>query len=262
MSDVSDLLNAYLDGELHDDERASVESALRESPDLELELVELSATRSMLRGLGPVEPHRPLTLGTQPGRDRSGGARRGGRLAIAVAGVAAVWLLVLSVGVSLGSLPLVPQVDQLALQHASADTIDFQPMTIDQMADDPAVLDDIGLGMRREAIFQRGELVQVRYSDGEHTVSIFHQRGEIAWDEMPESGNVAVMPDGPIWTSTMDGFDVLVTQRGDLVVTVVADGDMDNEMTMAASKMVPEVDMDRGLWSRLMDAPGNIVDRF
>lgn len=262
MSDISDLLNAYLDGELGDDERVSVESALRESAEVKLELGELSATRAMLRGLGAVEPRRPITLDTQAKRGHSGGARRGGRLAIAVAGVAAVWLLVLSVGVSLGSLPVVPQVDQLALQHASADTIDFQPMTIDQMADDPAVLDDIGLGMRREAIFQSGELVQVRYSDGEHAVSIFHQRGEVAWDDMPDSGSVAMMPEGPIWTSTMDGYDVLVTQRGDLVVTVVADGDMDNEMTMAASAMVPEVDMGSGLWSRVMDAPGNVVDRF
>jgi len=43
---------------------------------------------------------------------------------------------------------------------------------------------------------------------------------------------------------------------------VVADGDMDNEITMAASVMVPEVEMNRGLWDRVMDAPGNIVDRF
>lgn len=258
-TDVAALLSAYLDGELTADERRQVERALEANPGLRGELTELGQTRGLIRGLADVEPRRPL-VATAPPRPPQHGRHR---LALAVVGVAAVWLVVLSVGVSLGSLPIAPDVDQLALQHASAGTtMDFEPMAFDEMADDPAVLDDVGHGMERAAIYQADDVTQVRYSDGQHDLSVFHQRGEVDWDEMPDAGEMAMMDDGPVWMSTMAGLDVLVTQRGDLVVTIVADGDMDQEMTMEASVMVPEVEMSEGLVDRLVDAPRNVFDRF
>ena len=54
----------------------------------------------------------------------------------------------------------------------------------------------------------------------------------------------------------------MVTERGDLVVTVVSDGDMGDDMAMAASTMVPEVESSSSWWSRVKNAPGNLLDRF
>lgn len=263
MNDVAHLLSAYLDDELTATERDSVDSALLGSTELCRDLDELRATRTILRGLPEVEPRRPLVPQVPPAT-AVGGTRRPRRLALSVLSVAAVWLVVLSIGVNLGSLPVVPDVDQLALQHASASSgeMDFRPMTSEQMAGDPAVLGDIGSGMVREGIFQSGDLVQVRYSDGSHAVSVFHQPGELDLDDMPDSGEVAMMPTGPAWVMQMHGMDVLVTQRGDLIVTVVADSGVDHTMTVTASTMVPEVKMDRSLWDRILDAPGNLLDRF
>jgi len=262
-ADISELFSAYLDDELDDVDRARVEEALAGSPDLRGELAEIDGTRRLLRSLPEVEPRRPIVRpDAAPQVQRRSRSRR---LAVAVTAVAAVWLVILSVGVGIGSLPVVPDVDQLALQHAAAaDGADmgFQAMTVDQMADDPAVLDDIGHGMVRESIFQSDDVVQVRYSDGVHAVSVFHQPGEVDWDDMPDMGTVKMMDDEPVWLSTMDDVDVLVAERGDLVITVVADGDMDQEMTMMASTMVPDVDMDESLWRRVVDAPANIFDRF
>lgn len=263
MSDPRELLNAYLDEELASDERAEVEAALSGSVELRRDLAELRATRGVLRDLGPVNPRRPLV---QPDRAPAGVPARmpKRRFAAAVAGVAAVWLVVLSVGIGIGSLPVVPDVDQLALQHASAtsNVLEFQEMSFEQMEDDVAILDDLGHGMVREAIFQSDELVQVRYSDGLHAISIFHMPGEVAWDDMPASGEVDMVDQSPVWTTTMEELDVLVVERGGLVVIVVADGDMDQEMTMTASAMVPDVDPDESLWGRIKDAPGNLIDRF
>ena len=60
----------------------------------------------------------------------------------------------------------------------------------------------------------------------------------------------------------MESLDVLLFEPGGLVVIVVADGDMDHEMTMTASTVVPDVDIDVSLWSRVKDAPGNLFDCF
>ncbi len=259
----ADLLNAYLDGELTPEELARVERDLAASADLRRDLAELEATRSLLRSLPAVEPSRPITLPSTvptPGR-------RPRRLGMAVAGVAAVWLVIMTIGVSLGSLPVVPDVEQLAVQHAAAEEggdmpMGFSPMDADDMMkDDPAIMADIGHGMGLAAVYQADDLVQSWYSDGEHHVSVFHEPGEVDWDDMPDYGEVKMMDDGPMWRSTMGDLDVLVVERGDLVVTVVADGDMKDDMAMEASTMVPEVDDDPSIWDRLGDAPGNLFDR-
>ncbi len=253
-----ELLNAYLDRELDDAEQARVERDLEQSPELRRELAELAATRALLRELPPVTPRRRIAV--VPGTARRPGPRR---LGVAIAAAAAVWLLILSVGVGLGSLPIVPEVDQLAVRHAAAaeSGMDFVEMDAGEM-DDPAVLVDLGHGMALEAVYQAGALIQARYSDGAHAVSVFHEPGEVDWDELPGTGSLEMMDDGPVWRGWLGDVQVLVTERGDLVVTVVTDGDMAEEMAMTASHMVPEVDMDRSWWDRLLDAPGNLWDRI
>ena len=255
-------LSAYLDSELPASDVADLEIDLAASQELRTELAELRVTRMLIRNLPEVAPRRTLErLSPAPAP-----GRRPGRLGTMVAGVAAVWVLVLSVGISLGSLPIVPEIDQLALQHAAASESEM-PMpfvAIDatkMMASDAAIMADIGYGMGLEAVYQLGPLVQARYSDGVHAISIFHEPGEVDWDDLP-SGDVKLMPDGLVWRSTINDIEILVTERGGLVVTVVADGDMEGDMATMASSMVPEVDMDPSVWSRVWDAPGNVLDRL
>ncbi len=258
----AELLSAYLDAELSHDERAIVDASLSADATLRAELDQLRATRALLRGLPDVAPKKALTeLVVSPAAPQR--RPRSSKLAMAVAGVAAVWLVVLTIGVSIGSLPVVPDVDQLAVQHAGAATnMDFVPMTADQMADDPAVMPDIGDGMNQAAIFQADDVVQVLYSDGSHDVSVFHQPGTLDWDALPEDGETVMMDDGPVWMGSTNDVEVLVTQRGDLVVTVVADADMGPKAAMSTSEMIPEVDMGKDFMGRLGDAPKNILDRF
>lgn len=258
----SEQLSAYLDGELSSADVADVEQALAASVELRTELAELGATRTLIRNLPEVAPQRPLerlsvvlVAGRQPGR-----------LGAMVAGVAAIWVLILSVGVSFGSLPIVPEIDQLALQHAAATESDmpmpFVAMDAAEMMDsDAAVMADIGYGMGLEGVYQFGPLVQARYSDGVHAISIFHEPGEVDWDDLP-TGDIKMMPDGLVWRTNLDGTEILVTQRGDLVVTVVTDSGLEDDIATMASSMVPAVDMDDSFWSQVWDAPGNVIDRL
>jgi hypothetical protein len=263
----AEMLSAYLDAELTKDERDDVDAALAASSDLRAELAELDATRSLLRALPAVQPRRPIEAFTMPIGSVPQPSRRRGRLGVAVAAVAAVWLLILSVGVSLGSLPIVPEVDQLALQHAAASDAEmpmpFKAMdTADMVTKDQAVIADIGHGMGLEGVYQLDEIVQSKYSDGLHAVSVFHEQGSVDWDDLPSGGNTEMMDDQQVWRTTVDDLDVLITQRGDLVVTVVSDGDMDHDMGATVSAMVPEVDRSRSFWSRIKAGPGNLFDRL
>jgi hypothetical protein len=264
MPDSFEDLSAYLDDELDAGERAAVDALLARSPEARAELDELAETRRLLRSLPAVTPRRPLVVAADPvaatmqGRSRT----RLRRLASATLAAAAVWLVVLSVGVSVGELPVVPDIAQLRAQHASAAPLDgFAPMSSEEL-DDPAVLADIGHDMVLSGLFQREDLVHARYSDGVHVVSVFHQPGEVDWDAMEGDGQVTMMPEGAVWTGEIDGNDVVVTERGDLVVTIIADDAVGSDMAMAVSEMVPPMEMRESLWSRLRKAPSNLLDRL
>lgn len=292
-TDPSELLNAYLDDELSDDERSVVDAALADSASLRDELAELKQLTRLLGGLPEVAPRAGFepTAAAEADRDLDDvdefadeetddrvepdptrvapvislddkRRSRVRRLGTAVAAVAAVWLLVLSIGFQVGELPVVPDVDQFAAQHASAEApMDgFEPMDPDEMKD-PMILPDIGGDMERQAVLRRGEVTQVRYSDGVHALSVFHQPGDVDWDGMPDMGSVSMVDDTMVWQGELGGSDVLVAQRGDVVVTIVADDDMGAEMAMATAKMMPEVEVEQSFWDRVGAAPGNLLDR-
>ncbi len=264
MPDSFEDLSAYLDDELDDGERAAVDAFLARSPEARAELDELAATRRLLRSLPAVTPRQPLVVAGDPLAAATRARRRARlrRLATATLAAAAAWLVVLSVGVRVGRLPVVPDIAQLRAQHASAAPLDgFAPMSSAEL-DDPAVLADIGHDMVLSGLFQRDDLVHARYSDGVHAVSVFHEPGEVNWDAMGGDGQVTMMSEGPVWTGEIDGNDVVVTERGDLVVTIIADDAVGSDMAMAVSEMVPRMEMRESLWSRLRQAPGNLLDRF
>ena len=140
-------------------------------------------------------------------------SRRPRRLGTVVAAVAAIWVFVLGIGVSLGSLPIVPEVEQLALQHAAAEegdmTMGFEPMDMKKMMDDdPAVVPDLGHGMGLDSVYEAGDLVQAVYSDGDHAVSVFHERGFATFlDEFATRSGGRIFPNETGITCT--GFSAL-----------------------------------------------------
>ncbi len=138
-------------------------------------------------------------------------------------------------------------------------------MDVDTM-DDPAVLDGLGDGMDRMAVYARDDLVRTVYSDGLHEVSVFHEPGVVDWDALPDDGLMTVEGATKTWTGTRDDTVVAVAERGDLMVVIVADAAMgpDEAMEKAtdAMAMVPPVQVERGLWQRVADAPSNLIDRI
>ena len=226
-----DRVSAYLDDELSEDERARFESELEQNPELAAEVEATSSTKAALRALPPVEPRRNLVeLGPAGASHKpNSGQRRWVASGVALVGaVAAVWLLMALVVFSGGGSALVPALDDLVGQHelaaAQATADDFVPMERDEVDMAMKAPDEIG-GMEMGGVFQSDDVVQVVYTDGTHNVSVFHQSGEVAWDDMPP-GEMMSMAGDQAWHSTMHGSDVVVVGSADGVVTIVADGDM------------------------------------
>lgn len=118
-----ELLSALLDGELTPAEEAEVRAWLDTDPDARAELEGLTAVRSAVRSLPPVDPpfgfyERMLRDGAGPtGRaDRAGPRRwRGGGLVAAAASILVA--LVLVVGVTPPAEAMVPPVDRYTARH-------------------------------------------------------------------------------------------------------------------------------------------------
>ena len=212
-------LSAYLDGELSEAERAEVEALLSASEPHRTALEELRWVKDSLAALPDVEPVGDLRPAVQPIRTKRHTPKIAAAAA-AVAAVAAAWLLVFVFASGVDRIPAVPNVEQLAVAHADPTFTPMPPNEVDTPA--PASID----GMDRAGVFQQDEVVQVRYSDGAHAISVFHQPGEIEWDSMPGHGEMMMMDDQPAWHGVVDRMDVFVVQRGELMVTIVADPDL------------------------------------
>lgn len=234
-----DRVSAYLDDELSPAERRAFEQELAASPELEAQVRSVGSLRSALRELPEVEP--PVDLVAEGRRRRRvRKARRSARPAMAIVAVAAAWFLVLGFGAGSALPRIVPAVDELVDAHAAASSgapNGFAEMDMAMMGEDhPGTLGD---GMELSAVFARGPVVLLSYSDGEHSVSVFEQPGVVDWKQMPEGGQMKPMVDDSMsWTKDMEGTEVMVISSGDTVRTVVADPGMgpmaDAVMSMAA----------------------------
>jgi hypothetical protein len=183
-----------------------------------------------------------------------------------VGAVAAALLVVVGVGATLDPMPIVPPVEEFAAVHmgTAGDGDDFDAMDGDAMAD-PAVLTSLGDGLDRMAVSARNGLVRTVYSDGTYDVSVFHEPGVVDWDALPADGEMIDGGPAKTWTGTRGEAVVTVTERGDLMVVIVADAGMGTDEAMAktldVAEMVPPVAVERGLLDRLSEAPANLFDR-
>jgi hypothetical protein len=257
-----DRVSAYLDDELSSEERRGFEEELAASPELAAQVRSVGSLRSALRDLPEVEP--PMDLVAEGRRRRRvARARRTTRPAMAIVAVAAAWFLVLGFGAGSALPRVVPALDDLVDAHAAAASgvpIGFAEMDMAMMGEDhPGTLGD---GMELAAVFARGQLVLLSYSDGEHAVSVFEQPGVVDWKEMPDGGEMKPMADDSMsWTKAMEGTEVMVVSSGDTVLTVVADPGM-GPMTDAVMSMADGDGDGPSITERLRRAAADVVGMF
>ena len=87
----------------------------------------------------------------------------------------------------------------------------------------PGVLGSADAPLERQAMYDGADLTVAVYrgGDGDATVSVFQQPGRVAWDELPASALMDVVAQ-PAWLRP-GSPSVLVTEIGDLAVTLVSD---------------------------------------
>ncbi len=230
-------LSAYLDGELDPIDIATLEADLAASTDLAADLATLGRTRQLLRSMGDIEPTPGIFEPTVVSLDAHR-RRRGLRLAVpgvAILGVAAVWLLVLGVFSGTGVARFVPAVDDYVDRHASAIELGESDGFLAIDGDDMAPMVDTDTGLAMMGAYRRGDVVQAVYSDGSHELSVYREPGRVDWDSiMARGGTLDQVDDDKMWHYEADGFAVVVVERRDHVVTVVADPGMDDMMMKAA----------------------------
>ncbi|MDH3706035.1 MAG: hypothetical protein OES57_08210 [Acidimicrobiia bacterium] len=256
-----DRLSAYLDDELASHERGPVEAELAADPDLVAELEAARAARELVRGLGPVEPpsnfvFEPAPTDAGAGDDRTAddgadvialASRRRARPWLLGVAAATIFFLVLGFASGTRVADVVPPVDRLVDEHASAAAAmpDAPPMPDDEAA----AIDDMGpdmpaMPMVASYTFSDG-ITQLVYETDQGFVSVFRQDGQLDSAGLPPGAQSMAMETGTAMVlPAADDTDVVVIERDDVVFTVVGQSD-DHDMVMAMADSVPATD--RGL---------------
>lgn len=253
MTDVTrwepdDRLSAYLDEEMNDAERTELAGELRQSARMRAELYVAADARRLVRTLPMVEPLASV-LEIESERRRTAP-----KAAVGILAIAAAWLLILGFGAGTAALDVVPPVDDLLTRHAAAAELGDTSDRSEVEAFLPASLPG---DMNMTTVVKDGSITQTVYTDGDHSISLFHQRGSVNWSGLPDDGQMMSMPEGDsAWQTERSTGSVMVLQRGASVVTVVADPDMD--MMDDISPMV-QVDDDG---SSVLDRARGGVRRF
>jgi hypothetical protein len=227
-----DLVSAHLDGELDPETSRWVEEHLDVCADCSAAAAEASAARQLVRQLPPVE-------GAQVVSRFLARHRASIRTGTAFVGSATVVLAALGLTAAVLHPEVVPDVDGLTAVHVaasepgegragpvdSASTGDVAEMRrVDGVgrvyAAPPAMLGSHAR-LSRHAVYDGDDLVYVVYRDGRATVSVFEQPGRLEWDALP-AGELRRVGERPVWVREGSTV-VMVTEVGDLVVTVVAE---------------------------------------
>lgn len=265
---VGDLVSGHLDGELDPEMAASVRAHLRACPECR-ELADRTETaRSWVRTLPPVD-------GTQVVERLLARHRATIRTGAAFVGVAAVLLGALSLSAAVIRVEVVPDIDHLVAAHqrgADAGRLDAMTDLDDMDAEEvaqvgrpysaPAGVVGDRMSLTRQGMLDGDDLTVVVYGDGETTVSVFQQPGRLDWDGLPRGRTERVGPRAA-WSPAGErqdgrGHAVLVTEAGDVVVTVVAD-DLDSARVVLDG--LPDVER-RSTWDRVHDACARLTQTF
>lgn len=244
-------LSALADGELDPATEAWVAEHLAGCARCRQTSVELAEARSMLRGLPPVDAG-PVIEGFLARH------RRIVRIGAGFVAVAGVVLAVIGFTLATEHQRLVPDVDALAAGHveqAHGEMADMEPRVRSAYVAPPGLI-GTAVQLSRQEVWDGTDLAAVVYRDGPVDVSVYQQPGRLDWDGLP-SGEVVMVGDRAAWFGTGSPV-VAVTQRGDLVVTVVS---ADRPAVLTAVAGMPEWRR-RSTWDRVHDACQRLVRVF
>lgn len=246
-----DLLSAHVDGELDAATEARVVDHVAGCAECRDAVAELDRARSLLRGLPPIDAS-PVIEGFLARH------RRAVRLGAGFVAVAGLVLLVLGLNAATARGPVVPDITALTAGHVAGAHGDMDGMEREDRSAYVAPPGLIGSAVQlsRHEIWDGPDLSAVVYRDGHVDVSVYQQPGRLDWDGLPP-GEVVTMGDHDVWFGPGQPV-VAVTQRGDLVVTVIS---ADRPAVLTAVAGMPEWRR-RATWDRMHDACQRLVQAF
>lgn len=276
MPDPSELLSAYLDGELTPDEEAEVRNLLADSPERQAELAHLGEARTWVRGLGPVEPPEGFldqvitTVGRPVQKPRKWGM-------LNVVATAAVWVAVLAFVNMSRSDDVQPEVANLVQTHteASVGVGGFisslgggEPQPETRATATPPLETEVGEPywvptelpgeLKLFAVSRSDDVVTLSYCNGPDVVTILEQPGHLDTDALPPATAVEV---GGVqgWQVDSERATVIIVERDDMVYAVV--GHRDSGLVEAVAAEFPEPPSP-SLAERLGEAGRSLLDSF
>jgi hypothetical protein len=271
VSHLDDLLTGYLDGELDDAARSHADQHLAGCAECRRELDELGRVKAILRGAPAVDP--PFGFIERVIRDRRR-RRFAPAIGAAVAGMAAVWLVVLGV-VMAGPPRIEPPVGDIAAAQAGfasrgpvdAAGIAFTPADEDDVPGEfrtPPRLGDVEFVSAYRAANRVGWLALYEHDDDAgDPVAVYQQLGRYQVTGLPGGGEQTEIDGSRAWWSDdVHGHNAVVVQRGWMVYTIVGDVDVDELVEVAGD--LPERDEPEppGWGERLNDAFDRFLDGF
>ena len=249
MVDPRELLNAYLDDEVDDAERAVVEAAMADDEQLREEYRSLRATRRHVRELPLLAMPDELTQRLErrsPFGPQARPRRRSRTRAAALSALASVAFWGLLVGTTAPQ-ATVPELGNAVIAAQAGGLVGTPGAPSGNLPDavDGLVLDEV---------LDVDGLRQGVYSDGEVSISVVVLRRPVDMDSMPDGRRVDLDGDRG-WIARVEGKHVLVVNRADTGYAVIG-SDEDQVMAIAATLPGPS----RTLWERVVGASSSTVE--
>ena len=256
---ADELLSAHLDGELDAEEERWVAGHLEECVECRRTETDLRTARERLRDPAPVDagPVVARFLARHRAAVRTGAA---------FVGVAAVALAALALTSAVLRPPVVPDVDALTAAHRAVSLAGFRQPAVPggvhvepvgtmhhvssvavPYAAPPAMLGS-EVRLSRHVMLDGSDLTAILYRDGSSAVSVFQQPGSLRWEQLPD-GALEVVGRRTVWLREGTPA-VMVTEVGDVVVTVVSD---DRAAMTTVVEGLPASERS-STWDRLHDA--------
>ncbi len=224
---LDEVLSAYLDDEVTPDERAEVEAHVATCAECRSDLEAEREVRQMVRDLSAVDApfgfyQRVLRDG--PASEESPVKRRRIKFGLAnIAATAAAWLLILGIANLNNRGSVDPAPAGYVAAHASVlgGLGGFGSQESQEKAKSYEVPDRLAGTYQLAEITEINGLRQFVYSDGQHTVSMFLQRGELDESALPSDAEQVQVNGEPAWRVPSSIGDVIFVQQPGVVVVIV-----------------------------------------
>lgn len=230
-------ISALLDGELEGSEELVARRHLTECDLCQQEFAEVTAARSVIRGLGQVEPPAgSIDRMVRRLRRREQTPRRLGVVGLVTVAVAWVLMLVIGAGVLLPTVAV--EVGGDVADHlersAPSSTREGTEAVSGELPAPFVAPEELPGGFVAIASYREEGGIQVLYEGPDGAMlSVFEREGTLDWSSLGDGQRVD-LAGGPAWQTTVEvppggEAQVVVAPRGSIVYAVVGDGDADIE---------------------------------